>query len=200
MLHPAGDEREDRVVSRRRHRFDIGDGCFELGIRKNRSEGFCALGCHPVCVALDRGARGAALRDELVEERLPRAGFFGCSLEYFGVALPGLGQCNQGEQRVVQFVGVAHIGPSFLAHFGNGRRDRAGQLPREPLPAACGAFRRRGRGALRAARRRDRRKDSRSESRARTATAPAYRRPRSECFHREFPQGPASGRRCPSLR
>ena len=33
-----------------------------------------------------------------------------------------LRQCNQGEQAIVQFVGVAHVEPGFLAHFGDRSR------------------------------------------------------------------------------
>src|ERR1700746_3217422 len=93
-----------------------------MGVRKNRSERFCPFGCHPVRVALSGGARGATLRDELIEERLPRARFFNREVEYFGGALERLRQCNQGEQTIVQFVGVTSIESSFLPHFGDRSR------------------------------------------------------------------------------
>ena len=46
----------------------------------------------------------------------------GVELKYFGVALERLGQRNQGEQAIMQFVGVARVELSFLAHFGDRSR------------------------------------------------------------------------------
>ncbi len=75
------------------------------------------------------------------------------------------GSMIKRQQRVVQFVGIAHHGPRFRGHLRDRRRIERADASRHNRPAACAASAPRARGALRAARRPDTRTDWRSESR-----------------------------------
>ena len=99
--------------------------------------------CAPVFASV-LGDDGAAVGDQRVEMRAPLAGVL-------------LRQQAERQQRVVQLVGVADVGPRLAAHLGDGLRRRARRSPPRG-PDRCAAATPRGRGAPRAARRRGRRR------------------------------------------
>ena len=114
-----------------------------------------AVGCRP---ARDRRA---ARRDQLVEPRLP------------GGAIVAVRQPDEALERVVQLVGVAHVGPGLRAHLVDRRLVERADAAAPGSRIGAAQRRRRGRGAPRAARRRGTRRGWRSGSRAPSATAPA---------------------------
>src|SRR5205085_3019074 len=109
-----------------RWRFYLRRGNVEPGRRKNLQEGGDTFCGNPILCSTHAGAADSAIRDELLEKRVP-GGKRLLQLDRQVIVLKrsriGTGwQSNESEQRVVQFFGVPHVRPRFVTDFRNGLR------------------------------------------------------------------------------
>src|SRR5579884_3817400 len=111
MAHPASDQIENRVLSRRRGGFCGGDAVFKARIRKYGPKSFCFFCRNPVAGSIADCTARALRGFELTEIRVPGSSHRSPVRQH-----ESLREHDQGLENVRQFVRVAYIRPGLSAH------------------------------------------------------------------------------------
>src|SRR5438067_13593081 len=125
MRHPSCDHGEEGILAAGERAFNFDRSFLEGCIRIQKTERTRSFRSYPIasgiCVA-DHGHACAALLSESSKVATPLLDTASSGCLAARKLTEVFWYCDQRVQHIMQFVGIAHVGPSFFANLGDGRR------------------------------------------------------------------------------